>query len=196
MTEYDILNRDTVLLCNKYWQAAFTKTPAQAIAMMVADVATGLDVQEDGTMIPVQWEDWINLPVREHDNAIHTPRMSIRIPTVIISCSYDEVHLKAPQFSAGGVKRRDQYTCQYCGNKFESDGLNLDHVVPDSRGGRKTWENIVASCYACNGKKGSRTPQEASMRLLKKPKAPGGLPPARRIRNHHRIPDWEKFLIQ
>ena len=72
--------------------------------------------------------------------------------------------------SRRNVFRRDRYTCQYCGRRGVE--LTLDHVVPKSRGGKSTWENLVAACKACNAKKGNRTPEEAGMRLLKRPRAP------------------------
>lgn len=67
---------------------------------------------------------------------------------------------------------RDNYTCQYCGCE-KPDFLTLDHVMPQSRGGRNTWENLVCACRDCNFKKGNRTPEEAMMPLLKKPTEPG-----------------------
>lgn len=67
---------------------------------------------------------------------------------------------------------RDGQTCQYCGDKLNRDKLTMDHVFPKSRGGRKTWENIVTSCLDCNNRKGDRTPSEARMKLLHKPKKP------------------------
>lgn len=194
MTSQDILTKQIVLLTNRNWQALCTKTPAEAFAMLAADVATAIDVGEDGSMTPVTWEQWIDLPIRDYDNVIHTSKRVIRIPTVIISCSYDKVPLKAPKFSGEGVKVRDHYTCQYCGNEFKSSSLNLDHVIPRSRYGQTIWENVVASCYKCNGKKGARLPEEAKMYPKKSPKAPRSLPPSKRIKNVHKIADWDVFL--
>lgn len=64
---------------------------------------------------------------------------------------------------------RDHYQCQYCGDTFPHKELTLDHVLPVSRGGPKSWRNLVAACHKCNHKKGNRTPQEATMPLLKQP---------------------------
>ena len=71
-----------------------------------------------------------------------------------------------------GVLSRDNYTCQYCGITPHRKYLTVDHVLPRSRGGKTTWENVVAACEKCNGKKGSRTPAEANMKLLEQPKRP------------------------
>ncbi len=71
---------------------------------------------------------------------------------------------------------RDDFTCQYCGVTSSTNELNLDHVLPRSRGGTSTWENIVTSCYACNQRKAGRTPEEARMRLSRRPARPNSLP--------------------
>ncbi len=75
------------------------------------------------------------------------------------------------RFSRDNVFLRDDYICQYCHKSFAHSQLTLDHVMPYSRGGGKTWENIVTACKACNHKKANKTPQEANMPLLKEPKA-------------------------
>lgn len=75
-------------------------------------------------------------------------------------------------FSRENIYLRDDYTCQYCGEKFSAAELTLDHVFPKSRGGKNSWENIVTCCKHCNGEKADRTPEEAGMVLLNKPKKP------------------------
>ena len=67
---------------------------------------------------------------------------------------------------------RDKNVCQYCGGRFSFTDLTMDHVIPKSRGGDKSWTNIVACCKRCNNKKGNRTPEEAKMPLIKKPAIP------------------------
>jgi len=95
---------------------------------------------------------------------------------------------------------RDNYNCQYCGNKFMKHQLTLDHVIPKSRGGPKTWENLVACCVSCNQRKGDRTPPEASMDLFKVPKVPSHnlwSSTDWMMRKHGRreLPtNWKKFL--
>lgn len=67
---------------------------------------------------------------------------------------------------------RDENTCQYCGKKLSKNTRSIDHVIPKSRGGKTVWTNVVLCCKKCNMKKGGRTPEEAGMKLLKKPKVP------------------------
>ena len=79
---------------------------------------------------------------------------------------------RVPAFSRPLVMRRDRCLCAYCGEKFPEDVLTLEHIVPESRGGKTSWTNIVAACKPCNGRKDNRTPEEARMPLLFVPYAP------------------------
>lgn len=74
------------------------------------------------------------------------------------------------------VLARDCFSCQYCGASLDKKSLTLDHVIPESRGGKTTWGNIVACCSSCNGKKDNRTPEEAEMPLIKRPGRPNWMP--------------------
>jgi hypothetical protein len=77
-----------------------------------------------------------------------------------------------PSFSPGKLFRRDRHTCAYCGQRFDERDLQCEHIVPESRGGRWTWMNLVSACGACNGRKADRTPEEAGMPLLYAPYVP------------------------
>ena len=103
---------------------------------------------------------------------------------------------KAVKFSRINVLTRDGFRCQYCGDKKPVAELNYDHVVPRSRGGKTCWENIVMSCFKCNGTKRNRTPEEAGMKLLSKPVRPKSLPiAALRMESMKDIPAlWASWL--
>lgn len=75
------------------------------------------------------------------------------------------------KFNRNNVLKRDQLICQYCGNNFPMNKITWDHLFPKSRGGQASWKNCVAACFPCNNKKGNRTPEEARMPLIRKPKA-------------------------
>lgn len=92
------------------------------------------------------------------------------LPTVIRLRHYVRVPYKEIPLTRRNLMHRDSHSCQYCG--CVSDGLTLDHVVPRSRGGEDSWENIVAACVRCNVKKGNRTPKEANMPLRQVPHQP------------------------
>src|SRR5690349_13920231 len=81
----DILNKPTVLVLNRHWQAIHVKTPAEAFCMLATGAATALDVQADDHITPVRWDDWRKLPVRDFDQAVNTPRGPVRVPTVIVA---------------------------------------------------------------------------------------------------------------
>jgi 5-methylcytosine-specific restriction endonuclease McrA len=84
---------------------------------------------------------------------------------------------------------------QYCGNKYPTEDLTYDHVIPKSRGGRTQWENIVTCCVECNRKKGGRTPHEASMRLVREPTRPSWVPAIRITIGFKQIPEnWRDYL--
>jgi 5-methylcytosine-specific restriction endonuclease McrA len=103
---------------------------------------------------------------------VHTVSFKIRMPKVILLMMFDRLPSKEVKFTRHNIFERDNYTCQYCQQRFETSRLNLDHVIPRERGGQTTWENIVCSCIECNSRKGNRTPPEANLKLLRKPKRP------------------------
>jgi 5-methylcytosine-specific restriction endonuclease McrA len=100
---------------------------------------------------------------------LKTAKLSIQIPSVIRLLVYRRVPRHNRAVSRKSILMRDRYTCQYCRQVFVPKQLTLDHVVPKSRGGGSTWENLVACCFRDNNKKGNRTPEEAGMTLAHKP---------------------------
>jgi 5-methylcytosine-specific restriction endonuclease McrA len=189
----DILNKSTVLVLNRNWQAIHVKTPAEAFCMIASDAATALDISE-GTFLPTKWSGWIALPVRECDPAVNTPRGPVRVPTVIIAVNYAKVPLRRPRFGPRGIWERDGGVCQYTGRKLAPKEGNIDHIVPRSRGGKTSWDNCVLAHREINNRKGDRLPHEAGLRLHKRPIAPRALPASAFIRNHYGVRDWQHFL--
>jgi 5-methylcytosine-specific restriction endonuclease McrA len=105
--------------------------------------------------------------VSEYDQVIHSPSMELRLPSVI-SLKVYVPPAPRPAFTRFNVFLRDRFTCQYCGEPGPTHQLTFDHVVPRSRGGRTTWENVVTACGACNLHKGGRLPKDARMTLRHK----------------------------
>jgi 5-methylcytosine-specific restriction endonuclease McrA len=190
----DILNKTIVLVLNRNWQAIGVRTPAEAFCQMAANAATALDIMGEDHIRPVKWDEWVTLPIREHDAFVSTVRGRIRIPTVIVAVNYTRVPIKRPKLSARGIRERDSNRCQYTGRVLRVEEGNLDHVVPRSRGGRDTWENLVWASKDVNSRKGNRLPHEAGLKLLSTPRAPKQLPVTALIRNAHGIGDWELFV--
>jgi len=96
----------------------------------------------------------------------------IEIPSVIVLNKYIRRFPFRLSCNRRNVFWRDCQQCQYCGEKFKFDDLTMDHVVPKSKGGAKSWENIVTACASCNSKKRNRTPKEAQMPLIRRPHSP------------------------
>ena len=207
----DILNKSIVLVLNRNWQAINIRTPQEAFCQMATNVATALDIEFDenpdaaairnpqsalrtSQLRPVTWDEWITLPIRDGDNAVRTVRGAIRVPTVIVAVNYARVPKKRPKLCARTIRERDGNRCQYTGVLLRPDEGSLDHVVPRSRGGPDTWENLVWSSKQVNTRKGNRLPHEAGLKLLKAPRAPKELPVTQLLRNSHGVAEWELFL--
>jgi len=190
----DILNKTIVLVLNRNWQAINIRTPQDAFCQMATNVATALDIEGDEHIRPVQWDEWITLPVREHDTFVRTARGAIRVPTVIVAVNYARVPKKRPKLSAKNIRERDGNRCQYTGVLLRPDEGSLDHVVPRSRGGVDSWENLVWSAKDVNQRKADRLPHEVGLRLIAVPRAPKELPVSALIRNTAEVEDWKLFL--
>lgn len=124
--------------------------------------------------------------------SIRTISTSFQYPSVIRLSGYVKRPFKSIVLSRKNILRRDDFRCQYCGSK-KSD-LTIDHILPRSRGGKDTWENLVTACTSCNSKKGCRTPEEARMPLQSTPKKPNHI---MFIRQYLGIADenWKQFLF-
>ncbi len=110
------------------------------------------------------------------DETLHGPTATMKAPAVVRLTKGSVTTKQSVRFSRVNVFTRDRFRCQYCGERKALKQLNYDHVVPRVKGGKTCWENIVTSCYACNDRKGSRTPEEAGMKLRRKPFKPNRLP--------------------
>jgi len=111
--------------------------------------------------------------VEAAESALRSQHIAVPRPLVIRLVTYIRIPRRwQPPVSRRGVLARDSYTCQYCGARPGRGALTIDHVVPRSQGGGKTWNNLVAACVPCNRRKGGRRPREAGMHLLAMPAAP------------------------
>ncbi len=130
-----------------------------------------------------------------HSRKVHSATETFDLPSVLRLQRRVKVPHRRVHFSRKNVYRRDNYQCQYCGDRFSASDLTFDHVVPQSRGGETSWTNIVTSCQPCNREKCSRTPQEASMPLLNKPTEPRWWPFSASAGNVDDHPeDWKPYL--
>jgi 5-methylcytosine-specific restriction endonuclease McrA len=190
----DILNKATVLVLNRNWQAINVRTPAEAFCQMATNVATGLEIAGEEHIRPVTWDEWLTLPIRPQDQAVRTVRGAIRVPTVIVAVNYARVPRKRPKFCTRSIRERDGNRCQYTGRLLRPEEGSIDHILPRSRGGANSWENCVWASREINARKGNRLLQEAGLKLLASPRVPKELPATALIRNSHEIDDWRLFL--
>src|SRR5262245_12676443 len=140
------------------------------------------------------FEAWRRVVPRVHDECVGLVDGAIRVPRVILLAAFDRMPRRHVRFSRSNIYARDHNTCQYCGRGFGRGELNLDHILPRSQGGRTSWENVVCSCVRCNRRKGGRTPEQAGMRLIRRPGKPRWTPMAGFAAWRHTYPEWGPFL--
>lgn len=179
-----------VLVLNRLYQAVQVTGVRRAFRLFYSGRARALA----GDFVAYDFDNWCDLPPRADDPVIRTPTRAIRIPSVIQLVQYDRLPSREVRFTRRNIFYRDRNRCQYCGRVFPQSGLNLDHVIPLSRGGGSCWENVVCACLPCNTRKGDRIPREAGMQLVRRPRKPAGHP---MLRAHWIGPcpeEWRTFL--
>lgn len=186
-----LLDQKTLVL-NRSWHAIHVTTVRRALAMLYRDAAR---VVTPETFEMHDFDSWAELSAhrRRSGPAVTGVRLRLRIPEVIVLNGYDGVPVRRVSFSRRNIYKRDNYTCQYCGKRYGTEDLSIDHVVPRSRGGRLSWTNCVIACLACNVRKGNRTLEEAGMRLISTPKKPDWKPYLELTLGYRRK-SWEKFI--
>ena len=131
--------------------------------------------------------------IAEYDETVRSPSIEIKIPSVVVLKDYVKP-VKSTAFTRFNLFLRDEFTCQYCGSRGD---MTFDHVLPRARGGRTTWQNVVASCSPCNLRKGSRSLKQAGMRLRRTPARPSAnalLNAGRKFPPNHLHESWMDFL--
>jgi 5-methylcytosine-specific restriction endonuclease McrA len=162
-----------VLVLNRLWQAVNVCSARRALTLLFEGHAQVVFSGADGAFQTFNFNQWHDFSQQEpHPESIHTVSFKIRVPRIILLLFFDRFPKKEVKFTRHNIFERDRNTCQYCGKNFDRKDLNLDHVIPRDRGGPTTWENIVCSCIKCNTRKSNRTPHEAGMHLIRKPKRP------------------------
>ena len=185
-----LLVDEPCLVLNSAWQVSGFLPIGVCIANVMRDMGR--------IMCPTSYylmtlEEWIE--TGETDRIIKTAGIGIPAPEVIVLKKYGERPPRRISFNRPNLYRRDEHTCQYCGDALPPAKLTIDHVLPRSKGGPTTWENCVAACQRCNADKADKTTKEARMRPRKKPAAPRWKPGLRLPRGVVRA-SWEPFLAK
>ena len=160
-----------VLILNRNFLALQTTSWQRALSLIYLGRACVVD-EEYRTY---NFEDWIALSreIREHPAGfVSSPTMRIAIPEVVVLKFFGSVPRREVPFTRRNLYQHYGNRCCYCGKVLASDELNLEHIIPRSRGGRSDWNNVVTACIPCNLRKGNRLPEEAGMKLLVKPSKP------------------------
>jgi 5-methylcytosine-specific restriction endonuclease McrA len=187
------INKHNVLILNKHWIPINTTTAKHSFSLMYSDNARGMMIEED-KLVPLEWHEWISLEVNDNDRKVKTVKGFIKIPTVIVLNYYDKIPRQTVKFTQKNLWERDNFTCQYTGKKLTRTNGNIDHIIPRSQGGKTSWENCVIAHKEINARKADKTPEQAGLKLLKKPSAPKFMPVSFYIRNKDEIEDWNLFL--
>jgi 5-methylcytosine-specific restriction endonuclease McrA len=186
-----------VLVLNKYYQAIRVVNVKRAFSLLAKDLAEVVHIETDVAGQSI-WQnldlaEWTQLSPDGHD-WLHTVRFAIAVPRIIRLLGYDKLPRQDVKFNRRNIFARDSNKCQYCGKKFATQDLSLDHVIPRSQNGKSTWDNIVCCCVKCNVKKGGRTPEQAHMKLLSKPVKPKRSPAIGFKLADARYKSWKQFL--
>lgn len=190
----------SVLVLNKMFMAVHVISVRRAFCLLCKELAEVVSLEGD-RFTTYDFTSWRELSTYreqffgdEDDDWVRTVNSEIRVPRVIRLFGYDKLPKQTVKFNRRNIFARDHNLCQYCGKKYPTAELSLDHVVPRSQGGLNTWENIVCACVSCNVRKGGRTPKQAHMTLIRKPEKPKRSPVLNLKLTQKKYRSWQAFL--
>ena len=189
----------SVLVLNKCYMAVHVIPVRRAFCLLFKELAEVITL-DDGRYLSHDFQSWREVSEARarfkdpDDDYIRTIHFEIQVPRVIRLLTYDRLPRTKIKFNRRNIFARDGNRCQYCGRRFPTGELSLDHVMPRSRGGGTDWENIVCACVRCNVRKGGRTPAEAGMRLTKPPVKPKTSPTLGLKLANRKYQSWKTFL--
>jgi 5-methylcytosine-specific restriction endonuclease McrA len=190
----------SVLVLNKMFMAVHVVSVRRAFLLLCKELAEVVSL-EDGQFSTYDFASWREVSAyrlqhfrQEDDDWVRTANSQIQVPRVIRLLSYEKVPRHTVKFNRRNIFARDNNQCQYCGKRFPTSELSLDHITPRSQGGSTTWENIVCACIDCNVRKGGRTPKQAHMSLIRKPEKPKRSPMLNLKLTSKKYQSWKTFL--
>ncbi|RIK81511.1 MAG: HNH endonuclease [Planctomycetota bacterium] len=193
----------SVLVLNRHYMAVHVVNVRRAFGLLINCLAEVIHI-EDGSYTNYDFQSWREISELKknfkeqspHDDWIRSVNFEVCVPRVLRLLYYDRLPKQKVRLNRRNIFARDANLCQYCGKRFATSELSLDHVVPTCRGGETTWENLVCACVRCNVRKGGRTPQEAGMKLIKKPIRPKRSPMLTIKLGNPKYASWKSFLDQ
>ncbi len=188
-----------VLVLNKHYAAVRVVSARRAFVMIFKQIAEIVSL-EDSNYVSYDFDSWRQLSEyraryeRDHHDWVRCVRFELAVPRIVRLLFYDRLPRQPVKFNRRNIFARDKNRCQYCGKKFPLTELSLDHVLPRSRGGLATWDNVVCCCVSCNVRKGGRTPVQAGMRLVALPVKPKRSPVIQLRLSSAKYASWKQFL--
>ena len=188
-----------VLVLNKHYTAIHVVSVRRAFGMLYRRVAEVISYEDD-QYLSYDFESWREVSEyrsrfqRDRHEWVRCVRFEIAVPRIVRLLFYDRLPRQTVKFNRRNIYARDRNRCQYCGKRFPTNELTLDHIVPRSLGGKATWENIVCSCVACNVRKGGQTPEHAGLKLISVPRKPRRSPVIQLRLTSEKYASWKQFL--
>jgi 5-methylcytosine-specific restriction endonuclease McrA len=189
----------SVLVLNRLFMAVRVVRARHAFVLLWKQLAEVVSV-EDNSYNCYDFSSWTEVSQYRKqfqpasNDWVRTVRCELAVPRVIRLLTYDRIPQTRVRLNRRNLFARDGNRCQYCGKRFRTSELSIDHVMPRSRGGRTTWPNVVCACMKCNVRKGGRTPIEAGMRLVRDPVQPRFSPVITLHAGKEKYRSWKQFL--
>lgn len=188
-----------VLVLNRHYLATRVISAKRAFILLAREAAEVIHA-DDGSYANYDFATWAELSELRKQfepdqyDWVKTVRFDIAVPRIIRLVSCDKLPAQRVKLNRRNLFARDHNQCQYCGNRFPTSELSIDHVLPRSQNGPDTWENLVCACVKCNSRKGGRTPDQAHMKLIRKPVQPRRNPLISIRLNSDKYASWKAFL--
>ena len=194
----------SVLVLNRQYMAIHVIDVRRAFTLLLRELAEVIHI-EDGQYANYDFNSWRDLSTLRaqfpeeveadpHADWVRSINFQIQAPRILRLLHYDRVPRQRVRLNRRNLFARDGGKCQYCNKTFPTSELSIDHVVPSCRGGETTWENVVCACVRCNVRKGGRTPDEAGMKLAKKPVRPKRSPLLAIKLGNPKYVSWKTFV--
>lgn len=185
-----------VLVLDKQYRPVKIVTAKEAISALFSEEEKALVLDSMYMTYTIdEWIEYCKMAGSSENVVVRSSKIRFIVPEVIVLPKYvkKSTHGKRLRYSRVSIFRRDNFTCQYCGQEKKRPELTVDHIIPKCKGGKSTWLNITTACRDCNWRKADRTPEEAKMPLLSVPRIPSwkdsvDLPPGMRRDS------WDNFL--
>lgn len=195
----------SVLVLNRQYMAIHVIDVRRAFGLLMRELAEVIHI-EDGQYANYDFASWRDLselraafaeedPAEdEHVDWVRAINFQIQAPRILRLLHFDRVPRQRVRLNRRNLFARDGGKCQYCNKAFPTSELSIDHVVPSCNGGETTWENVVCACVKCNVRKGGRTPEQAGMKLAKKPVRPKRSPLLAVKLSEPKYVSWKSFV--